>query len=129
MKFAIARRLDRLRGTLERFTRVTPTDAAMPVTGLSHDDDDPAKHQAEMQFALQELRNLVLETATLDLAPSAGSRADSNVGPFSWASINFESRKGDLVDPTIENCPSSGSIPDALVSLTAQSLTMVAQQA
>lgn len=79
MKFAIAKNLDRLRRTLEGFTRFKFADTAIGGTGLSHNDEDSVEHQAEMQFALQELRNLVLETTSPEMTLRTDPAGDSEI--------------------------------------------------
>lgn len=89
MKLAITRNLDRLRSTLGGFTRSKFADEA--VGRLSHNDEASVQHQAEMQFALKELRNLVLETTSLEMTLRTNPAGDSEIEPFSWGSVSVAS--------------------------------------
>jgi hypothetical protein len=66
MKFTISNTLDRLRSSIGGFTRFKFAGAAISDAGLSHSDLVRVEHQQEMQVALQELRNLVLEAISLE---------------------------------------------------------------
>ena len=131
MRFAIAKNLDRLRRTIEGFSRPKFADTAISDTDLSHNDEDSVEHRAETQFALKELRNLVLETTSLEMTLRTDPADDGEIEPFSLASINSGSMEttDDLLDPTVGNHCREGSLPATLASLTGRSLGILVQQA
>lgn len=119
MKFAISKTLDRLRSTLEGFTRLKFADSASGGTGLSHNDLASVEHQQEMRFALQELRNLVLEAMNLEMTQRTDLAGDSEIEPFSWGSIHFAST--DATDDLL----GSGTVQVDLFSLSSYSTNIV----
>ena len=126
MRLGLAKRLDGLRSTLGRFTKGTSAESMTEERKSSRGDCDSVKGPAEIQLALQELRELVLETAPFEITPQADS------GPLSWASINCElmdPAAGQFPEPTSEKWAPADSVPEALVSLTGQPSPMCAQQA
>ena len=127
MKLAITMNLDRVRSIFEGFTRSKSAEGA--AGGLRHNDVVP--HQAEMQFALQELRNLVLETTPLEMTLRTDPAGDSEIEPFSSGPVDVApiDTTDDLLAPTVENHCSSDSVPTPLTSLTGPSLAISCQQA
>ena len=64
MKYSLSKTMDRVRKTVELYTRTRRTDE----TGLQRNEEISVEPE-EIQLALQELRLLVLESVTLENAP------------------------------------------------------------
>ena len=68
MKYSLSKTMDRVRKTVEQYTRRKRTDES----GLER-DDETAVEPEEIHLALQELRLLVLESVSLENAPTDSS--------------------------------------------------------
>jgi len=68
MKYSLSKTMDRVRKTVEQYTRSKRTDEP----GVQRDDETSVAPE-EIQLALQELRLLVLEGVSLENAPTDSS--------------------------------------------------------
>jgi hypothetical protein len=88
MKSSIVNKLDRIRRTLDVFNRLECADTSIVTAThtlgrcLPQKDEGSVERQAEMQFALQELRDLVLEGASLEMPLRTHPGGDLEIAPF-----------------------------------------------
>lgn len=121
MRVGISKRLDRLRRTIEGFTGFKSADTAIDD---SNKGPGPVDHQQEMQFALDELRSLVLEA--IDSESMQRSTYCDEIKPFSMDSTDSARDTGDLRGSSVESHFQSESVPIPLVPPTAQPLVSLA---
>ncbi len=84
MKYSIGKSLDRLRRTLDVFSRVGRGNTSSLDTGMCSpgEDEGSVERQAELRFALQELRDLVLEGISLEMPLRTGADGNREMEPF-----------------------------------------------
>ena len=80
MKSSIVNKLKRMRRTLDVFNRSANADTSIDTS--TSDDEDSTKRHAELQFALLELRDLLLEDTSSEMGLHVNSRMDAELAPF-----------------------------------------------